>query len=131
MPTLRILTVLGHFLRHYGLLVLLLYLLGSAVFTTVTRGMSPMPQLPPIGFVAERGMVVLQWHRGSIDAPIRLQVSRTKDFETTVMDQSVSGTTYNYQQEMTRGQTYYWRLLQKDTISPVSSFVISPYHAKL
>lgn len=112
-------------------LAILLVTLGSALLKAITSGMGPVPQLPPTGYVAERGMVVLQWNKGNIEAPITLQISKTKDFESPVFEKEVSGVTYNFQNDLERGRRYYWRLIQEDRPSPVSTFVISEYHVKL
>ncbi|NLN61461.1 MAG: hypothetical protein GX146_01085 [Myxococcales bacterium] len=131
MKTTAFLAALFQAARRYLVLLVLLLTLGSAVVTTIVRGMGPVPQLPPVGFSVERGRVDLQWHRGNIDAPIHLQISLTPDFTDPLLDQEVSGTTHTYHKELLRDQTYYWRLIQGDYTSPVSSFVISPYHVKL
>jgi hypothetical protein len=122
---------IGRWLRRYGILMLLLGILAADLIAVALSGMGPRPQLPPNGYVEERGAVTLQWNRGNIEKPITLQVSTTKSFDALVEETTVSGTTHTYNREMQRGQTYFWRLMQDGVPSATAHFVISTHHVNL
>ena len=118
-------------IRKYAVLFVLLLTLGWEIGSTLLYGMTPVPQLPPAGYVLEQGAVTLQWNRGNIEKPITLQIATTKDFAEPVFDKEVTGITQRYGNDLQRGQVYYWRLIQDEVPGPVSKFVVSKQHVNL
>ena len=131
MATSNIALSIARWLRKYAVLIIILATLTAEMVSVGLNGMGPRPQLPPNGYISERGLVTLQWNEGNIETPITLQVSRTPEFDSLIIDQPVTGKTYTYRAEMERGTTYYWRLMQNDEPSAVSRFVISKQHVNL
>lgn len=108
--------------RVYGVATLLVAGLGYTFVTVALFGAGPTPQLPPDGYVAERGRVDLQWHRGNRAGEIRLQVAETGgNFRETVVDRVESGTTLSLR-GLDPDRTYSWRLMQNGRTSRVASF---------
>lgn len=106
-------------------------LVGGLVWSFVSvalLGAGPTPQLPPEGYVVERGRVDLQWHRGTRPGAIRLQVAgKSGDFTRPIVDREEPGTTLSLK-GLEPGRAYRWRLVQNGAASRVASFEISASH---
>ena len=122
---------LGIFLRRYLVAVVLVASLGWALVQVYTSGTGPMPQQPPEGYTVERARASLQWNRGTRSEPITLQISiDDPTFAEPKVDRKVNGTSHSLN-NLERGSTYYWRLVQAGEASPIASFKVSNYNVKL
>ena len=104
---------LGIFLRRYLVAVALLATLVVALVQVYATGTGPMPQQPPEGYTVERARASLQWNRGTRTETITLQISiDDPTFSAPKVDRQVNGTSHSLN-DLQRGSTYYWRLVQE------------------
>jgi len=131
MRAVEMLVRLGIFLRRYLVAVLLVGLLAAALIEVYATGTGPMPQQPPEGYTVERARASLQWNRGTRTEPITLQISiDDPTFASPKVERKVNGTTHSLN-DLQRGSTYYWRLLQAGEPGPTASFKVSSHNVKL
>lgn len=126
-----ILIGLGILARRYLVALALLATLAAALVEVYTTGTGPMPQQPPEGYTIEISRTSLQWDRGTRTDPITLQISiDDPTFAAPKVDRKVNGTSHSLN-DLQRGSTYYWRLVQAGAPSPTASFKVSSTNVKL
>lgn len=111
--------------RSYLVAIVLLALLGLSFEEVLINGTGPMPQHPTVGHTVPRNTTQLQWSKGTRKEPIRLLISiDDPDFNKPFMDRTVKRKMINLP-NLEPGRTYYWKLRQGDSDSPISKFHVS------
>ena len=118
-------------IRGYLAAVLLIGYLSVILISTAISGAPPLPQFPPEGYVVERDMALLRWNKGTREGQVDLQISiDDPDFEKDVQTVKKVRTSHSLR-NLKNGSTYYWRLVQNESASPVASFKVSKHNVKL
>jgi len=111
--------------RSYLIALTLIAVLALSFWEVLINGTGPMPQHPTVGHVVPRNTTDLQWSMGTRKEPIRLLISiDDPDFTNPFMDRTVKRKSINLP-NLEPGRTYYWKLVQGDSDSPISRFHVS------
>jgi len=122
----KILMRLAIWLRKYLVALVLLTFFVWSMWGVYWHGTGPVPQQPPRGFEVVREQASLHWSKGTRAIPVSLQVSVDDPlFNDPEVDKVVTSTSHKMR-NLKAGSTYYWRLVQGDTSSPVAHFRVSP-----
>ncbi len=127
----NVLKIVLYFIRgHLAAMALIGYLLVILIATALS-GSPPMPQFPPQGYIVERDLALLRWNKGTREGKVDLQISiDDPKFENDVQTIKKVNASHSIR-NLKNGSTYYWRLVQNDSIGPISSFKVSKYNVKL
>ena len=113
---------LWNLVRNYAVAVILVAMVAVSFIQVYTVGTGPVPQLPPEGYVIQRGTAQLQWSKGTREGEIRLQVSvDDPSFADPVVERKATGNSHSMN-KLKPNVTYYWRLVQGEKTSPVATF---------
>lgn len=124
------LSKLWGWMRNYLVAILLVSMVFFSFIKVAVIGTGPTPQGPPMNYSLHKTQIELEWHKGTREGEIRLQVSVDEpNFEELMIDKVVGGTTHSLN-DLEPGRTFYWRLVQNEKPSRVARFSTAPNAVK-